>query len=138
MRKFLLGLSPTLVLVVGTLFGGITSTGIVGAGFWAWNTFIENPQIVAVTNAAADAKWQIKVLEAAIAAQAAERARQEAASDAALKAFREAAEVRLQLQEKIQDNLEQEIADNERKLAEEGRSCFADDADIQFIKGGVK
>jgi biopolymer transport protein ExbB/TolQ len=124
-------LGPVVAMVIGLGGGSILS----GAAFWAWNTFVENPQIVAVERATAELQCQVRTLEAAKAAEAAERARQDAASEAAIKAYLEAADERQRAQDELQQKMEQEIADYEQQLASNGRACLLDDADLGFLRG---
>lgn len=124
-------LGPVVAMVIG-LGGG---TAVSGAAFWAWNTFIENPRIVAVERATAELQCQVRTAAAAKAAEDAERARQDAASEAAIKAFLEAADERQRAQDELQQKMEQEIADYEQQLATDGRACLLDDADLGFLRG---
>ena len=131
----MLALIRTLGPVAALLIGIAGSGALSGAAFWAWNAFIDNPQLVSVTKATAEAQCKIRVLEAAKAAEAAERARQDAASEAAIKAYLAAAEARQKAEDAAREQLEQEIADYEKRLADEGRSCALDDADIGWLRG---
>lgn len=124
-------LGPVVAMVIG-LGGG---TAVSGAAFWAWNTFIENPRIVAVERATAELQCQVRTAAAAKAAEDAERARQDAASEAAIKAFLEAAQERQRLEEAERDEMEAAIAEYELQLASGGRQCLTDEADVQFLKG---
>jgi hypothetical protein len=125
-------IGPIAAMLLG-LGGGSLLIGGLGV---AYNVFIDNPHVVAITKATAEAECRIRVLEAADAAEKAERDRQEAASEAAIKAYLEAAAERQRLQDALMDQQEQEIADNEVRLAEMGRTCVIDEADVQFFRGG--
>jgi hypothetical protein len=125
-------IGPIAAMLLG-LGGGSLLIGGLGV---AYNVFIDNPHVVAITKATAAAECRIRVLEAADAAEKAERDRQEAASEAAIKAYLEAAAERQRLQDALMDQQEKEIADNEARLAEMGRTCVIDEADVQFFRGG--
>lgn len=124
-------IGPVAALVLGVSGGGALSW----AGFWAWNNFVDNPRLVAVTKATAELECRIRVQEAADAAEKAERDRQEKASEAAIRAFLEAADERQRAQEALQEQLEQEISDYEKQLAAEGRQCLTDGADVEWLRG---
>ncbi len=124
-------LGPIAAVLIGLGGGGALS----GAAFWAWNTLIDNPQLIAITKATADAECRIRVLEAADAAEKAERARQDAASQAAIEAYLDEAAEREKLAADERDRLEQEIADYEQQLAAGRRQCLTDHADVQFLRG---
>jgi hypothetical protein len=124
-------LGPIAAMLLG-LGGGSLLIGGLGV---AYNIFIDNPHVVAITKATAEAECRIRVLEAADAAEKAERERQQAASEAAITAYLKAAEERQRAQEALQDQLEQEIADYEAQLAADGRQCLTDDADVVWLRG---
>lgn len=131
MLAFLGRLAPTLVLVLGLAGGGVL-TG--GAG-WLYTTLIHDPQLVRETKRAADDACTIRTMDAANKATAAERDRQQAAAQAAEDAYQAAIDARARLEQAVQDQHEQEIADYEKQLTAQGRSCTLDDGDLEFLRG---
>lgn len=105
------------------------------SGAWLWNELIDNPHVRQMVRVEERAACTIRTQEAAAAAEKAERARQVAAGAKALKEYRERAEARERLHAEVQDQLEAEIAENEARLAEAGRSCLADQSDIEWLRG---
>jgi hypothetical protein len=126
-------IGPIAAMLLG-LGGGSLLIGGLGV---VYNVFIDNPHVVAIAKATAEAECRIRVLEAADAAEKAERDRQSKASEAAIKAFLEAADERQLAQEALQDQLEQEISDYEKQLTAEGRQCLTDGADVDWLRGNA-
>lgn len=112
----------TLISIAGSL-----------SGAWLWNEIIDNPQVRRLVQVEERAACTIRTQEAAATAERDERARQAAASSKALREFQERAAARERLHTEVQDNLEREIAENEARLAAAGRSCLADDADVDWV-----
>lgn len=116
------------------LLAMLASGGLSIGAAWLWNEFIDNPHVRELVRVEERAACTIRTQEAARAAEAAERARQVAAGAKALKDYRERAEARARLQAEVQDQLEAEIAENEARLAAAGRSCLADQSDIEWLR----
>lgn len=100
------------------------------SGGWLWNELVDNPHVRELVRVEERAACTIRTEAAADAAEQTERARQQAAGMKALREYRARVEARDQVQEKIQANLEREIAENESRLAAAGRSCLADQSDV--------
>lgn len=124
-------LGPVVALVIGLAGGGT----IIGGLAYVYNVLIDNPGIAREATARANDACTIRTQEAAHKAEIAERARQEAVTRDAVKAYQDAIAARDRLASQLQDQLEQGIADNEKRLMDEGRSCTLDDADVQWLKG---
>ena len=124
-------LGPVAAMVIG-LAGGST---IIGAGAWLFNEFIDNPHVRELVRVEERAACTIRTMEAANAAEDRERARQDAAGKIAIDAYRKAAELRERLQAAVQQTLEEEIANNEKLLVEQGRSCLATGDDVRWLRG---
>lgn len=99
----------------------------------AWNEWVDNPHVRELVRVEERATCTIRTQEAAATAEAAERGRQRAASAKALDDYRKQAEARLRLHAEVQDQLEAEIAQNEARLAAAGRSCLADQSDVDWL-----
>lgn len=122
--------APLLAGILLPLFGGGLGLGAA----WLWNEWVDNPHVRELVRVEERAACTIRTQEAAEAAEKAERARQVAAGALALKEYRERAEARQRLQAEVQDQLEAEIAENEARLAAAGRSCLADQSDIEWLR----
>lgn len=126
MLRLIMGLGPVAALLIGIVGSG----AVMGAGFWAWNTFIDNPQVAAVAFAKAESACTIRVMAAAERAEEAAERRIQQAGDEALAAYRKAAETRERLRVEINTRLEEEIRGYERTLDALGRSCLVNDDDF--------
>lgn len=124
--------------VASSLIAAGTALAIGGAGAWWARGFvydtIEKPALIHSIEQIERAACTIRTQDAATAAEKAERLRQTLAGAAALKAYREKAEARARLQADVQTQLEAEIAENEARLAGSGRSCLADQSDVEWLR----
>lgn len=103
------------------------------SGGWLWNELIDNPHVRQLVRVEERAACTIRAREAAAEAEARERAKQQAAGARALADYRKQAEARERLRIEVQENLEREIAENEARLAAAGRSCLADQSDVDWL-----
>lgn len=115
--------------LLAMLASGALSLG----GAWLWNDWVDNPHVRDLVRVEERAACTIRTQEAAAAAEDAERRRQQAAGAKALDDYRKQAEARLRLHAEVQDQLEAEIAENEARLAAAGRSCLADQSDVDWL-----
>jgi hypothetical protein len=122
-------LGPVIALLTGMGGGGLLVGGL-GA---AYNIFIDNPHVRELERVRQEDACTIRTQAAAAVAEKAERLRQQAAGNAALEAYRDAVEARERMRIEVVDQLEREIAENEARLAEQGRSCLTDDADVRWL-----
>jgi hypothetical protein len=85
--------------------------------------------------AAADARrTYVDAMEkAALAAQLAERDRQQAIGAIALEEYRKRLAAAQSAEQAASDQLEKEISENEKALEAAGRACRADQSDLDFI-----
>lgn len=127
-------LGPIAAMLIG-LAGGST---VLGAAAWLWNDFVDNPHVRELVRVEERAACQLRTLEAANAAEAAERARQQAIGRDALAAYRDAAAAHAALAQQAQDQLEAEIAKNEQDLVAQGRSCLLNDDDVVRLRGNAR
>ncbi len=105
--------------------------GAVVAGvFLAWNGWIDNPRVAreATTNCVARAET------AALDAQLAEERRRRAAATAALELYRRQADADAAAAEARAADLQKEIADYEKKLADAGRGCALSPDDLDWLR----
>lgn len=116
------------------LLAMLMSGGLSIGGAWLWNEWIDNPHLRELVQVEERAACTTRTQEAAAAAKEHERIRQLAAGVRALKDYRERAEARARLQAEAQDQLEAEIAKNEARLAAGGRSCLADQSDVEWLR----
>jgi hypothetical protein len=120
------------LLAAAGLAGLISATALSSAGFWAWNTFVDNPGIVRFEQA----KCALAVEAAAAKAVAEEQLRQFRIGEAAFdKAFKQDAEDQAWQQARVK-LLQSEIADYERERQADGRSlCPLTRRDLEFLDG---
>jgi hypothetical protein len=124
-------LGPVVALVLGLAGGGT----LIGAAAYFYNVLIDNPQVAKAATDRANDACTIRVQAAAHDAEAAERARQQVVTADALRAYQEAVDARQKLTEAMQDQLQQQEIDYEKKLSDQGRSCTLDDNDLEFLRG---
>lgn len=115
--------------LLAMLASGVLSIG----GAWLWNELVDNPHVRELVRIEERAACTIRTQEAAATAEAAERRRQQSAGAKALDDYRKQAEARLRLHAEVQDQLEAEIVQNEARLAAAGRSCLADQSDVDWL-----
>lgn len=131
MLKFLLGLSPKILMLVFGL-GGLASGGaMAAAGFKIWNDWIDNPAIVRRE----EAICLLRVESAAANATQREQYRQYSAGRQSAEEFiRQQLEADAEWQARIEE-VESENQAYRRRLAEEGRTCRITRDDIDFLTG---
>jgi len=118
--------SAFLMAAIATPLGA----GAVVAGvFLLWNGWIDNPRVAREATASCVAR----VETAALQAQLAEERRRRAAATAALELYRRQADADAAAAEARAADLQKEIADYEKKLADAGRGCRLDDADLRWL-----
>lgn len=118
--------AAVLVPLIGGFSGG---AAVAGAGFWAWNNWVDNPGIVRTQEAVCVAR----VEKAASDARRIEQQRQLDAGRASAEAF-----IKTQLEaerqrQQIVEGLENEIASYETRLREQGRSCAVTADDLRYF-----
>ena len=130
MLKFLASVSPIAVLLAGAIPAGAIGWFSHGVKF----ELLDRPAIAQEATARADDAAAIRIMDAANRAEAAERIHQQAANAEALRLYREALANSQREAAETANQLEQEIADYEAKLAVEGRSCRLTDGDIEWLR----
>ncbi len=95
--------------------------------------WIDRPAIIHEATARADDACTIRTQDAANRAEQAARARQQAASAEARRIYDAALAASEQLAQSAQTALDEEIADRETLLANEGRSCSLTDDDLRWL-----
>lgn len=104
--------------------------GAVVAGlFLTWNGWIDNPRVAREATASCIAR----VETAALQAQLAEERRRRAAATAALELYRRQADADAAAAEARAADLQKEISDYERKLADAGRGCALSPDDLDWL-----
>lgn len=123
--------SAFLMAVIATPLGA----GAVVAGlFLAWNGWIDNPRVARE----ATAGCLSTVEKAALEAQLAEERRRRAAAEAALADYRRQADADAAAAAAAAEDLQKRIADYEKELADAGRGCRLDDADLRWLHDNGK
>jgi hypothetical protein len=118
--------SAFFVAVIATPLG---AGAVVAAAFIIWNGWIDNPRVEREATASCVARAET----AALQAQLAEERRRRAAATAALELYRRQADADAAAAEARAAELQKEIADYEKKLADAGRGCRLDDADLRWL-----
>lgn len=113
-------------IILPLLGGGV----VAGAGFWLYDTFIDDPNIRKTEQDACT----IRTMDAANRAEKAERDRQAASVAAANEAYSAALAAIERARLASEAQMEQEIADYERELEATGRSCPLSVDDLEWLR----
>lgn len=127
----MLGLFLKLGPIAAGLLGGVGSIAVVGAGFWLWNTFVDNPGIVREQRAICVSEVE---KAAAIATREEQRRQFDIAERATQRALEEEAEQRARHESDI-GKLTERIKTYEAQRLGEGRACPLTSDDIDFLNG---
>lgn len=119
-------LAPIAVMLLGLGSGTVLSS----AGWWLWNSLVDNPHLVEVEGL----KCTIRTQEAADAAEKAERDRKDAAAEVALQAYLAVKAEDDAARDKEMEDLENDLKRYEGVLADEGRSCPLDQSDLDWLR----
>lgn len=122
----LLALSPAVLGVIAALGGGVAA----GAGFWLYDTFVDDPYIRKTEQDACT----IRTMDAANRAEKAERDRQAASVRAAQQAYNAALAAQETARRASEAQKEQEISNYERTLELAGRSCPLSVDDLNWLR----
>lgn len=120
--------AAVLVPLLGGLGGGIA---VAGAGFWAWNNWVDNPGIVRTQQAICLSQ----VEKAASDARRIEQQRQYDAGRLAAEDFIKKQLAAEALRQTQVEELENEITAYEKRIIAEGRSCRVTADDLDFLNG---
>lgn len=112
----------------GVLVAGATALLLSGA-FYAYNDLIDNPSVVREARKG----FVLQFERDALLAQVAEEKRQRIAAETARLNLLAGLKVLQENQRVREERLEADIAEYEKKLQEQGRSCFLDDDDMKWI-----
>lgn len=104
------------------------------AALIAYNSLIENPQLVAETKRAAEDACTIRTMDAANRAEAAERGRINTANAMAIAGYRAALDREEKLRLAAEDERQKESAQHETELAAVGRLCVFTDDDFDWLR----
>lgn len=120
-------------MLVPVLLGALPAFA---AGWFAHGVkfdWVDRPAIIHEATVTADDKAAIRIMDAANRAEQAERNRQRAANAEAKRIYDEALKNSDALAQAAQTALDQEIADREKILASEGRTCSFTDDDLRWL-----
>lgn len=117
------------LLAAAVIAAAASGLALGGGAYWAWDTFVDDPQVRTL----ATAQCTARVETAAARATLEERMRQVAAGQAAYQAAIEAAANDDALQAALVAGLNREGADYARQRASEGRHCPLSRADLDWL-----
>lgn len=130
----MLALIRTLGPVAAMLVGLAGGTGLAGAAAWTFNEWIDNPHVRALATQKERDACVIRTMDAANRAEAAERTRQRAVLADAINAYEAAIDAGNAARRAAETARDQERADYEQKLREDGLSDVVTGSDFEWLR----
>lgn len=130
MLALIRALGPVAALLIGMVGGG----GIITAVGVAYNTYIDNPHVIALASQKERDACAIRTMDAANRAETAERERQRRVNSDVLTIFRRAAELEEEMRRIAEDELDKEIIRHEAELSDARRICTITDGDFEWLR----
>lgn len=124
-------ISAVFLAVIATPIG---AGALVAAGFFAWNSLVDNPRVAREATAGCLSTVETAALEA----QLAEERRRRAAATAALELYRRQADADAAAAAAAAEDLQKRIADYEKELAGAGRGCALSADDLRWLRDNGK